>query len=1564
MSDTPSQMKKEEQLVRVLLVEDEASLREPLAKRLRERYGFEVGVAANIVEAQRMIAMPVQPYDVALIDDLLPLSGTSTEPEALGIELMRQFQERFPGTPCIVFTGWGMDRALEALRAGAYRYLAKPFNQEELAMTIRAAAEQNRLRQQLEITKQEKEWLQTFLEIGTATTSVLELDQVLERVHEQVGRFMDASSMCVVLYDEISQTLRFELGYDRGHRKSKSERPLSPEHGLTDWVIVHSNSLLIKDLLRETLSVPPYGEEGEGCSWLGVPLSAQGRVIGALTLQGYEPDQYTNAHEQILAAVATQVANAVENARLFSELNEAKEWRDALIESAFDGVIAIDERRRLTVFNRSAEEMLGWKAEELIGGTVATLHTDIRKAMQIFDVAEQEGIITGLEVQLKHRDGSPIPALLSATAIRNHEGRSIGQAGFMRDLRQLHLLEGRLRALMEAGRVITSTLELDEVLNQVVSLAVAAVPMAQGGSIYLYDARTNVLYLRANTYHYCHAAVEACCLRPGEGIAGWVFQNCLPAVVDDARADPRHKWIDHPEVLVPQSMISVPLRAKERVIGAICLDSPSIPGAFQSAEMGLLSTFADQAAIAIENARLYQETRSREQLLAALDEASRHIRAERETSRLLHEIVRLAVELANGTAGCLFVHREYLSELELQVTYNLPSGLLGNRLSSAEGLAGQVARTGKSLVVHKYDTWADREAILEPFGFTAAMGVPLEQAGHVDAVLWIGYGADTPDLTVTTLEILERFAEQAAIALQSSRLIEREQRALAQFSILHQISDYVQAAGDLDKILHVVLTGVTASYALGFNRAALFLLDERGEYLTGIMGIGYLDEEEARRDWARAQSRGLHSFQQYLELLEGGFLSQTPVGERITRQRISATSKEFQMFMAEMCKRRCAVAAPEELAAIPIGLFGAFEPAFPLVIVPLMARGQAIGLLVADNKFTRAPITTEDQEALLTYVNTAAIAIQNAQLLQRERTLRQQAETLREISTVISSHLDLGVTTGIILDELQKVVDFEQASIQLIQGDDRQMIVARGFREDSADWLVRPVSRDRLVSQIVQSQRPLILSDSRTALDWEVLPETAEAMSWVGQPLVYGGNTIGFLTLSHSQPGFYTPDVEGLLSSFANHAAIAIQNAKLFEQLGWEKEQRIEAIREIGFGITAGLDVSKVLVDLLQKTLRLMRQASVGEIWLLTEGGGRLELKAIQGDLEVDSATLETGTGIPGWVAQVGKPYLAEDVEHDPHFTRRLAGTRSELAVPMFVGQRIIGVLNIEHPEPGAFVQEDVLLLEAIASQVTIALENARLFEQLTQAYTELQDLDRKKDEFLSMVSHELRSPLEPIQAMVEGVLAGAYGPIDEILRNRMERARAKIYEEARLVENMLDLARIQEGRSAMQWEQASVRDLIQEVAQVWEYDAREKKIDLRIDLPSNPLTAVVDRHKVKQILTNLLSNAFKFTPERGGGVHIIGTDIGDLIQVQVSDTGIGIGQEEQDKVFGRFYQVDSSLTRRIGGTGIGLSIVKEYVEMHGGSVELQSELGKGSTFTFTLAKRGAEHDKGADSSR
>jgi signal transduction histidine kinase len=471
-------------------------------------------------------------------------------------------------------------------------------------------------------------------------------------------------------------------------------------------------------------------------------------------------------------------------------------------------------------------------------------------------------------------------------------------------------------------------------------------------------------------------------------------------------------------------------------------------------------------------------------------------------------------------------------------------------------------------------------------------------------------------------------------------------------------------------------------------------------------------------------------------------------------------------------------------------------------------------------------------------------------------------------------------------------------------------------------------------------------------------------------PLLINERCIGVLNFEHPEPGYFSEDEREIIEDMATQAATAIHNAALYDAIK-RRSQHLQALHEASKAIAAGFAAKRkqTLDRIAEQAVERITgikgpKATRGAIMLYDEVANELQLESVyppEALPEFQSRVGESRSllkdkapngkiGITGRTVLEGKPQRVNDVRIDIDYIESSASTRSKLAVPLLDGDKIIGVLSVESDHRGSFDEDAAQVLQALADLAVIAIRNATQYEAL-------KELDRRKTEFLSTVSHELRTPLTPVKSCIENLLSGMYGPLTDKQQTRLEIALTSTREEARLIENLLDLVRIQEDRVTLELEWGSVAAIIHNVINVFEYDADQKKITLIEELPdADSLETLMDVGKVKQVVTNLVSNAFKFTPE-GGTITIVASKRDHQVEVRVQDTGIGIPQEEFKNIFDRFYQVDSSSTRKVSGTGIGLNIVKEYVEMHGGHIWVESKVGKGSTFSFTLPAHSSEKD-------
>jgi signal transduction histidine kinase len=316
-------------------------------------------------------------------------------------------------------------------------------------------------------------------------------------------------------------------------------------------------------------------------------------------------------------------------------------------------------------------------------------------------------------------------------------------------------------------------------------------------------------------------------------------------------------------------------------------------------------------------------------------------------------------------------------------------------------------------------------------------------------------------------------------------------------------------------------------------------------------------------------------------------------------------------------------------------------------------------------------------------------------------------------------------------------------------------------------------------------------------------------------------------------------------------------------------------------------------------------------------------------------------------------PDIRDEREYDatrlrPILTR--LGYRSLLAVPLLREERIVGGLVVWRQETGAFSADVVNLLQTFSAQSVLAIENARLFLEVEEKGRQLESASRHKSQFLANMSHELRTPLNAILGYTELILDNIYGEIGEKVRDVLVRLEKSGRHLLGLINDVLDLSKIEAGQLTLALAEYSMPDVVQTVLTAVEALAAEKKLALQVTVAPDLPRGQGDERRISQVLLNLVGNAIKFTEAGGVRVDVSASD--GTFRVAVADTGPGIAPEDQAKIFQEFQQVDSSSTRKKGGTGLGLSIAKRIVEMHGGRIWVESSPGKGSTFWFTLPVR------------
>lgn len=458
--------------------------------------------------------------------------------------------------------------------------------------------------------------------------------------------------------------------------------------------------------------------------------------------------------------------------------------------------------------------------------------------------------------------------------------------------------------------------------------------------------------------------------------------------------------------------------------------------------------------------------------------------------------------------------------------------------------------------------------------------------------------------------------------------------------------------------------------------------------------------------------------------------------------------------------------------------------------------------------------------------------------------------------------------------------------------------------------------------------------------------------------LQIGAERIGEGDLDHRLSITTNDEIEELANEFNQMASQLKESYTNLEQRVADRTRELTALNLIASTVNESLDLHEILEDTLVKVLEVMR-VEAGAIRILNEERRTLVLMSSRGFPEEfiqDLQEVNLGEFIAGQVGQLGKPIVIANAAEDPRYKEesRLIriGFLSIACVPIKSKERIPGTLTLASRVPRNFSAQDLQLLSSIGNQIGTAIENARLYEREQQMVERLREMDRFKSEFLSNMSHELRLPLTAILGFSELLLDRIPGNLTEDQEEYIKNMQSSGQHLLEIINNLLDLSKIKAGKMELHVTKFEIKDLVENVERTVTPLVTKKKLSLDTLVAADLPLAAADQSKVKQILLNLLSNAIKFTPS-GGRITISArpdTVKGQpYVAISVADTGIGIRIEDQPKIFDEFKQLDASHTREYPGTGLGLTITKRFVEIQGGTIWVESQQGRGSTFTFTL---------------
>jgi len=963
--------------------------------------------------------------------------------------------------------------------------------------------------------------------------------------------------------------------------------------------------------------------------------------------------------------------------------------------------------------------------------------------------------------------------------------------------------------------------------------------------------------------------------------------------------------------------------------------------AFSEAETRRTMSLTSQAAVAVQNLKNIAATQQRAEEATLLFETSQRLtqaRAETEMFQVTLETCKQNL-LVNSLTIHLLVNDQGKTQME-QVAHLIDTGMPtpddGSRFPArlfpyADLLVvGQTAVSPNALQDARL-TESARKYVAN-LDLSSVAAIPLRVRGQTIGVI-VAARKHIQTYTPTEITFLESIAVQLSIALDNIRLLHEAQRNALEaqerseeLALVNRVVSSVAASLELRTGLQIVIDELAKTFSL--TSGGISLVNEDHSSLTIVADFSPGGESVV----------GMSLPIEGNPIVQEVFVTRKPVIIRDAQHDPKARG------LHEMLTWR--------------GIN-------TIAILPLVIGKDVIGTVDLYHKDPDRSLDESELRLAETIVFQAATAIQNARLFEQSQSALAETELLyrisRSVAQATSPHELLDLVFDTALPEKAERVTFlflhTSPAGQVLEA---EIIASRevmtGYQPESYRISLQALP---LIGQL--KLEPVLIADTALA---DLDPASRLTLNQMKVrtaclvPFRSAGHTTGLMIVSSSQAAVYNPKEIRLLQITGDGIAVALEKLRLLQE-AQRRALELQTAAEIARDTSGTLDLDSMLnhiVNMLCERFGFYHAS----IFLLDDTGDNAVIRESTGEAGAEmkqrSYKLPVGSkSIIGAVTETASPVVVNDITtseiHRPHSL--LPGTRSELGIPLKLGDQVIGALDVQSTLINAFHADDIAVLEILADQIAVAIENARAYELSQKAVEEMREVDRVKSQFLANMSHELRTPLNSIIGFSRVILKGIDGPITDIQQQDLTAIYNSGQHLLRLINDILDLSKIEAGKMELAMDDVNIPDLINSVMPTASGLVKDKPIKLVKNVPENLPIVRADPMRIRQILINLLSNAAKFTDE---GTITVDSSVQDSpegipeLVIRVSDTGPGIALEDQKKLFQPFSQVDDSPTRKTGGTGLGLSICRSLVDMHKGRIGLEaSDSGKGSTFYFTI---------------